>query len=949
MTCASCVRRVERALEKTAGVEHASVNLATERASVRFDPTVASLDDLRAAVEKAGYGIRAEETTFDVTGMTCASCVRRVERALEKTAGVEAASVNLATERATVRYLPGAVGTGELVAAIERAGYGVRPRVEGSADEAEAAEAARQRRELALLKLKIVASLGVAAILMFLMFWPARLVERPFNEMEDIFLISFLLATPIQFWAGGTFYRQAWAAARHGATNMATLVVLGTTAAWAYSTYVTFFTERVHQSGLMAEIYFDSAAVIIGLILLGRFLEARAKQQTTGAIKKLMGLAPKTARVVRGGEELDLPIEQVVAGDLIRVRPGEKVATDGVVVEGHSAIDESMLTGESLPVEKGAGDEVIGATLNRTGSFVFRATRVGKDTALAQIVRMVSEAQGSKAPIQRLADQISAYFVPAVIAIAALTFGIWYAFGPDPSFNYALVATIAVLIIACPCAMGLATPTAIMVGTGKGAEYGVLIRGGEALEQAHKVRAIVLDKTGTITRGKPSVTALIPAPGFDADELLRLAAAVEQGSEHPLGEAIVGAAKERALTLPTARDFAAVAGHGVSAMVDERTVLIGNARLLRERGVDVGELATEAARLAGTGATPVYVAVDSGAGQRAAGLLAIADTVKAESGEAIEKLQALGLEVWMLTGDNAATAQAVAAQVGIAPERVLAEVLPADKAAAVRALQERGLAVAMAGDGINDAPALAQADLGIAMGAGTDVAMEASDITLVGGDLRGVVTAIALSRRTVQTIRQNLFWAFAYNVLLIPVAAGVLYPWLGQTLSPELAAGAMALSSVSVVTNSLRLRKFRVPEDPREIAHPPLHRRLAEAGYLAAVALLGVGFGAATIGYGWYQDAGAEEIHVTSTLVDYNPAVIEVQEGETYRLVYSNESPMFHDFVIDGVWEAHANATAGGTGEFTFSIDEPGEYTFYCTVEGHADAGMRGTLVVTGN
>jgi len=860
MTCASCVRRVERALEKMPGVSAAAVNLATERAAVSYDPATVSLADLRGAVEKAGYGVPEEGYTFDVEGMTCASCVRRVERALEKVPGVQQASVNLATEQASVRLLPGAASRDELVRAIEKAGYGVRaPATTSDVEEAEAAAEARDRRELTVMKIKIIASLAVSAILMLLMFWPSWLVDRPYDEMQDIFLLSFILATPIQFWAGSQFYRQAWAAAKHFQTNMSTLVVLGTLAAWGYSTFVTFFPDVIEDSGLMAEVYFDSATIIIGLILLGKFMELRAKARTTGAIKTLMGLAARTARVVRDGQEVDVPVEQVVVGDVIRVRPGEKVPTDGLILDGRSALDESMLTGESLPVEKGAGDEVIGATVNRTGTFTFRATRVGKDTALAQIVRLVSEAQGSKAPIQRLADQISMYFVPAIIVLALATFGIWLAVGPEPTFNRALTAMIAVLIIACPCAMGLATPTAIMVGTGIGAEHGVLIRGGEALEQAHKVGAIVLDKTGTITRGKPALTDLVPAEGFDRDELLRLAASAEQGSEHPLGEAIVTAARERGVALASVDDFEAIAGHGIRATIDGRELLLGNLKLMRDRGIDASGLDARAEALAGAGKTPMYVAVDGAP----AGLVAVADTIKPESPQAIRQLEALGLEVWMLTGDNRATAEAVAKQAGIAPQRVLAEVLPGEKADKVRELQARGLAVAMVGDGINDAPALAQSDLGIAIGTGTDVAMEASDVTLVGGDLRGVVTAIALSRQTVQTIKQNLFWAFAYNVVLIPVAAGALYPWLGEMLSPALAAGAMALSSVSVVTNSLRLRKFAVPENPREIAHPPLRRRIAEVSYLVAFALIGFGVGVA---FFWYQTTNdshvsAEESH----------------------------------------------------------------------------------------
>jgi len=872
MFCASCVRRVERALEKVPGVAGANVNLATERASVSYDPASVSLDDLRGAVEKAGYGIPAEDLTFDVEGMTCASCVRRVERALEKVPGVQQANVNLATEQASVRLLPGAASRDDLVRAIEKAGYGVRAPAETSdIEDAEAAAEARQRRDLLMMKIKIVASLAVSAILMLLMFWPSWLIARPYDEMKDIFLLSFILATPIQFWAGSQFYRQAWAAAKHFQTNMSTLVVLGTLAAWGYSTFVTFFPHVIENSGLMAEVYFDSATIIIGLILLGKYMEMRAKAQTTGAIKSLMGLAARTARVIRGDQEVDIPVEQVVVGDVIRVRPGEKVPTDGVILDGRSALDESMLTGESLPVEKTTGDEVIGATVNRTGSFTFRATRVGKDTALAQIVRLVSEAQGSKAPIQRLADQISMYFVPAIIVLALATFGIWLAVGPEPTFNRALTAMIAVLIIACPCAMGLATPTAIMVSTGVGAEHGVLIRGGEALEQAHKVGAIVLDKTGTITRGKPALTDLIPIGDFDRDELLRLAASAEQGSEHPLGEAIVLAARERGLALASVGGFEAIAGHGIRATIDGRELLLGNAKLMRERNIDAASQSAQAEKLAGLGKTPMYVAVDG----QLAGLVAVADTIKPESPKAIEQLEALGLEVWMLTGDNRATAEAVAAQVGIAPERVLADVLPGEKADKVRELQSRGMAVAMVGDGINDAPALAQSDLGIAIGTGTDVAMEASDVTLVGGDLRGVVTAIALSRKTVQTIKQNLFWAFAYNVVLIPVAAGALYPWIGEMLSPALAAGAMAISSVSVVTNSLRLRKFAVPEDPREIAHPPLRRRLAEVSYLLAFALIGFGIGAA---FFWYQ-----------TTTDNHAAAEEMPEHPTTQIREKSE------------------------------------------------------------
>jgi len=834
MTCASCVRRVERTLGKVSGVGEASVNLASERATVSYDPALVTLADLEGAVEKAGYGVRHEEIVLPITRMTCASCVRRVERALGKVPGVGAVAVNLATERATVDFFPGTATVAELRAAVERAGYGLAQ----DADDADSGtdRAAEERaREIARLRLKFGVSLAVGALLMAAMFIPL-----PFDHSR-LFPLMFLLATPVQFWAGWQFYRGAWAAGRHGSTNMNTLVAVGTTAAYGYSVFVTFFPGVVTRLGLQPAVYYESAVIIVALILLGRYLEARAKGQTSAAITKLLGLASQTARVIRDGQEVDLPLEQVVTGDLLRVRPGDRVPVDGVVTEGRSAVDESMLTGESIPVEKTPGTQVIGATINKTGAFTFRATRVGKDTALAQIVRLVEEAQGSKAPIQRLADVISGYFVPAILALAVLTFIGWFAFGPDPRFTLALQTFIAVLIIACPCALGLATPTAIMVGTGKGAEAGILIRGGEALEGAHKVDTIVLDKTGTITRGKPAVTDIILDARYDGsrDELLRLAAAAERGSEHPLGEAIVGRARELALDLPAAERFESITGRGISAVVAGHALLLGNAALLADWAIRATALDEEAGRLAADGKTPMYIAVDGAA----AGLIAVADTVKAESREAIGALHALGLDVWMLTGDNRATAAAIARQVGIAPEFVLAEVLPSEKAATIEELQGRGKVVAMVGDGVNDAPALARADLGVAIGTGADVAVEASDITLVGGDLRGVVSGIALSRRTIGVIRQNLFWAFAYNVVLIPVAMGVLYPFTGQLLNPIIAAAAMAMSSVSVVTNSLRLRGWNAPMDVREITNPPLRRRLADGGFLIAIALLALAIG----------------------------------------------------------------------------------------------------------
>ena len=873
MTCASCVRRVERTLAKVPGVAAASVNLATEQASVSYDPAAVTLADLESAVEKAGYGVRREEAVLPVTGMTCASCVRRVERALGKVPGVESVAVNLATERATVAYYPGAATVADFRAAVEKAGYGIAQEQAGAGDDTDYA-AEERAREITNLRLKFGVSLGVGLLLMAAMFVP-----WPFDHTR-LFPLMFLLATPVQFWAGWQFYRGAWAAGRHGSTNMNTLVAVGTTAAYGYSVFVTFFPAVVARLGLQPAVYYESAVIIIALILLGRYLEARAKGQTSEAIKKLLGLAPKTARVIRDGVERDLPLEQVVSGDLLRVRPGDKVPVDGVVVEGRSAVDESMLTGESIPVEKTPGDAVIGATLNRTGAFTFRATKVGKDTALAQIVTLVEQAQGSKAPIQRLADVISSYFVPAILALSVLTFAAWFAFGPDPRFTLALQTFIAVLIIACPCALGLATPTAIMVGTGKGAEAGVLIRGGEALEGAHKVNAIVLDKTGTITRGKPAVTDVVldDAFGGTRDELLALAAAAEQGSEHPLGEAIVERAREQGLAFAPVESFDSVTGRGISAVVGGRAVLLGNAALLADWSVPTVALTETADALARVGKTPMYMAVDGKPG----GVIAVADTVKPESREAIASLRALGLDVWMLTGDNRATAAAIASQVGIAPEYVLAEVLPGEKAAKIEELQSRGKVVAMVGDGVNDAPALARADLGIAIGTGADVAVEASDITLVGGDLRGVVSGIALARRTIGVIRQNLFWAFAYNVVLIPVAMGVLYPFTGQLLNPVLAAAAMAMSSVSVVTNSLRLRGWTAPKTAREITHPALGKRIAEWSYLVGIAVLalavGVGaFWASNRGMGTGAAAGHAMAGMSETVIDPATAGLRVE------------------------------------------------------------------------
>ncbi len=956
MTCASCMRRVERSLTKVDGVSDAAVNLATERARISFDPTATSPPELKAAVEKAGYGVpelpeaaspaaQHVGTTpatdlgtaeLAVSGMTCASCVRRVERALTKVEGVNQANVNLATERASVTYDPARVTVPDLQAAVEKAGYGAEP-VAAPAAPIVAADAAVDRREIERqheigdLRRKSLVSLAVGLVMMALMYVPLGVSMR---TLAPFLLIA---ATVIQFWAGRVFYSAAWAAGRHGSTNMNTLVAIGTSVAYGYSAFVTLWPETAAEWGFAYHLYYEAAVIIIALILMGRWLEARAKAQTGAAIKALMGLQAKTARVIRNGIEQDIPVEAVVAGDLVRVRPGEKVPVDGIIEEGRSALDESMLTGESLPVEKGPGDEVIGATLNKTGGFVFRATKVGKDTTLAQIVRLVEEAQGSKAPIQRLADTVSGYFVPAVLVIAALTFLGWLALGPEPTVTLAIQAGIAVLIIACPCALGLAAPTAIMVGTGKAAENGVLIRGGEALEQARRINAIILDKTGTLTRGKPAVTRIVPADGLAEPELLRLAAAVEVGSEHPLGEAIVARGRELDLNLPPVEDFRSITGKGVEGRVNGRMVVLGNRALMSEAGINLDGLTETAGELASAGATPMYVAVDGKPG----GLIAVADTIKPESAEAVAQLKALGLEVWMLTGDNQGTAKAIAHQAGI--DHVLAEVLPEEKAAKVQALQAEGKVVAMVGDGINDAPALAQADLGIAIGTGTDVAMAASDITLIGGDLRTIVTSIALSRRTVATIKQGLFWAFAYNVLLIPVAMGALYPAFGILLSPVLAAAAMAMSSVSVVTNALRLRGFTRPESAEEILHPSLRSRVANVAYLGGIALIALAIGAAAITFApdesraemaMEMDPGEVPASLARTPSGVADRTLLIDVSAPARTVLDNQSVAEDDTVAFVVMNRHdepvhffagdGNAEAIDNGQTEMMV-EPGE------------------------
>ena len=803
MTCTTCAATIEKGLAQTPGVEKADVSFASEKASVEYDPSRVDLAEIAKTISELGYKVATKKSIFPVSGMTCASCVSRVESALSGVAGVVSANVNLASEKATIEYLEG-TDVADMRHAVEEAGYGLGSEAATLEDVTTAAQ-----REIRALRNRVIFAGVLAAVIMVLSLMPG-FPWKPY--------LLWALATPVQFWTGWRFYKGMWGALRHRTADMNTLIAVGTSAAYLYSVTAVLFPGLFATAGIEPGLYFDTASVIIALILLGRFLEARARGQTSEAIKKLIGLKPKTATVIRDGKELEVSVDDVQVGDLVLVRPGERIPVDGVVRQGYSSIDESMITGESIPVDKKVGDTVIGGTINKMGSFQFEATRVGKDTTLARIIRLVEEAQGSKAPIQRLADVISSYFVPAVIGIAILTFIIWFFLGPQPTLTYALLNFVAVLIIACPCALGLATPTAIIVGTGKGAENGVLIRSGEALERAHKINSVLLDKTGTLTRGEPTVTDIIGSPSFAEAEVLRLAASVEHDSEHPLAQAIVKAASEKNLELSKASDFKAMPGHGVEAKVAGKSLLMGNLALIKDRRISLDGLAKEAERLWSEGKTVLFFSVDG----KAAGIIALADTLKPDAEEAVEALHKLDIEVVMITGDNTRTAEAIAREAGI--DRVLAEVLPENKAAEVKRLQDEGKVVAMVGDGINDAPALAQADVGIAIGTGTDVAMETGDITLISGDLGGIVTAISLSKRTMSTIKQNLFWAFAYNVILIPVAAGVLYLFFGRTgipsglhfifgnygfLNPMLAALAMAASSITVVSNSLRLRAFK--------------------------------------------------------------------------------------------------------------------------------------------
>ncbi|WP_026620622.1 P-type Cu+ transporter [Ensifer sp. WSM1721] len=801
MTCASCVRRVEKAISAVPGVASANVNLATERATVQFTGMPDTKAVLRA-IENAGYEPKVEIQELDVEGITCASCVSRVEKALKAVPGVMDASVNLATETATIRLVSGAVDAGALEAAVRDAGYAVRKAaVTEAAKDTEDHRAAEVRRLKILVVFSALLTLPLFLVEMGSHFLPGvhELIMDTIGMRHNLY-IQFALASVVLFGPGLRFFKKGVPNLLRQTPDMNSLVVLGTAAAWGYSVVATF-APGILPSGT-ANVYYEAAAVIVTLILLGRYLEARAKGRTSQAIQRLIGLQPRTAFVSQGGEFVEIQISDVVVGDIIRIRPGEKIPVDGTVLEGSSYVDESMITGEPAPVQKAAGDEIIGGTINKNGSFTFKATKVGSDTLLAQIIKMVETAQGSKLPIQALVDKVTGWFVPAVILAAAVTFAAWYAFGPSPALSFALVNAVAVLIIACPCAMGLATPTSIMVGTGRAAELGILFRKGEALQSLREADVVALDKTGTLTKGRPELTDVIVSDGFDANEVLSFIASLEALSEHPIAEAIVSAAKSRGVAVVPATDFEATPGFGVRGIVHGLEVLVGADRALHKHGIDVSAVAEEAERLGDGGKSPLYAAIDG----RLAAIIAVSDPIKETTPQAVRALHDLGLKVAMITGDNRRAAEAIARELGI--NEVVAEVLPDGKVEAVRKLRHGDRRVAFIGDGINDAPALTEADVGIAVGTGTDIAIESADVVLMSGDLNGVPRAIALSKATIRNIKENLFWAFAYNVSLVPVAAGVLYPLDGTLLSPILAAAAMAMSSVFVLGNALRLRSI---------------------------------------------------------------------------------------------------------------------------------------------
>ena len=813
MTCAVCAAHVQKAIEKMEGVEAGSVNLATERLTVRYDENKTGFEAFQKAVEDAGYGLeppvdRNKQAEVGVEGMTCAACSAAVERAVKKLPGVADAAVNLATNRLNVGYDPAAVKLSEIKAAVEKAGYTPKDVAQREAPDKEAEKRAREARAM---RIRLIVAIAFSVpILYFAMghMFGLGIPVPGFMDMDKypfVFaLVQFLLTIPVLF-AGSRFFRVGMRTLFKGAPNMDTLVAVGTGSAFLYSTYATVMIALGNMD-YMSALYFESAAVVITLVMVGKYLEAASKGKTSDAIKKLIQLQPQTAVIIKDGREVEAALDEVAPGDIVFVRPGASVPVDGVVVEGMSSIDESMLTGESLPVEKQPGSEVTGGSINGEGLLKFRATRVGDDTALAKIIHLVEDAQGKKAPIARLADVISGYFVPAVIGIALVAAVVWAIAGKP--FSFVLSTFVTVLVIACPCALGLATPTAIMVGTGKGAELGVLIKGGEALETTHKVGAVVLDKTGTITEGRPVLTDIAAYGGVSKDEILALSASAERGSEHPIARAIVEYAQEKGAVLTEPENFRAVPGRGIDATVDGKRVLAGSVKLMTESGVDTEMAAADASKFADAGKTLMYVASDG----KLAALMAAADTVKPGSAAAVHTLSDMGVEVWMITGDNRSTAETIAAEVGIS--HVLSDVLPQDKASEVKKLQETGLKVAMVGDGINDAPALVQADVGMAIGTGTDVAVESADVVLMRGDLKEVPVAIALSRATMRNIRQNLFWAFIYNTIGIPLAAGVFYAIFGEgwAFNPVFAGAAMALSSVSVVSNALRLKRFKMKQ-----------------------------------------------------------------------------------------------------------------------------------------
>ncbi|MBM7587473.1 Cu+-exporting ATPase [Bacillus pakistanensis] len=791
MTCAACAVRIEKGLKKVEGVEEASVNFALEKSKVTFDPSKANVNQLKEKVQSLGYQVMSEKAEFDISGMTCAACANKIEKRLNKLDGVQTATVNFALESALVEYNPGEVSVPEMKESIKKLGYRLEQKQEAKGEKVD-----HRQKEIEKQKGKFIFS----AILSIPLLWAmvSHFEFTSFIWLPEMFMnpwVQLALATPVQFLVGGQFYVGAYKALRNKSANMDVLVALGTSAAYFYSIYLSILS--IGSDTHMVELYFETSAVLITLIILGKLFEAKAKGRSSEAIKKLMGLQAKTATVLRDGQEMNVPIEEVIEGDIVYVKPGEKVPVDGVIFEGRSALDESMITGESIPVDKTVGDLVIGSTINKNGFLKVKATKVGKDTALAQIIKVVEEAQGSKAPIQRLADVISGIFVPIVVGIAIVTFLVWYFVISPGEFAVALEKLIAVLVIACPCALGLATPTSIMAGSGRAAEYGVLFKGGEHLETTHRLDTVILDKTGTVTNGKPTLTDVILAHGFEENEFLKLVGAAERNSEHPLAEAIVEGIKEKGIELGSSEHFEAIPGFGIESIVEGKSLLIGTRRLMEKNNIDVEDILPKKESLEKQGKTAMLVAID----QQFAGVIAVADTIKETSLKAIERLKNMGLEVVMITGDNKQTAQAIANEVGI--DHVIAEVLPEGKADEVSKLQKAGKIVAMVGDGINDAPALATADIGMAIGTGTDVAMEAADITLIRGDLTSIADAIFMSKMTIRNIKQNLFWAFAYNAVGVPIAAlGFLAPWLAGV--------AMAFSSVSVVLNALRLQRIKL-------------------------------------------------------------------------------------------------------------------------------------------